>query len=67
MTARKYAASDRIAAQRYRARYFVNPSQLMVVNIAVPEDVERFDYVPEPCFKCGVRRGCRHRPWMLAL
>jgi hypothetical protein len=30
-----------------------------------PDDVERFDYVHEPCFNCGVRGGCKHRPWML--
>jgi hypothetical protein len=52
---------------RYRKRWHTgNPSNNLVSHVlTVPEDVERRES-HEPCFMCGVRRGCRHRPWMLA-
>ena len=64
-----YNESDRRAAKRYRERHYRHPQPFAqtVVNIIVPEDVERREE-HAPCFKCGVRAdiACRHRPWMIA-
>lgn len=52
--------------RRYRERHFVNPSHNLVSHVMeVPADIRRVE-TSEPCTFCGVARGCRHRPWMLA-
>lgn len=53
---------------RYRQRWHSgSPSGVNSVGarIVVPDDVERFEHVPAPCFNCESRGPCRHRPWML--
>jgi hypothetical protein len=32
-----------------------------IQRVKIPPDVERAHY-SEPCFKCGARGACRHRP-----
>jgi hypothetical protein len=51
------------ANRRYRERHFVNPSGLQVVTVDIPDDVERRE-VHTPCFCCGARGACRHRPYL---
>jgi hypothetical protein len=47
-----------------RGRGDMPASLQTVVNVTVPEDIERVTE-HEPCFYCGVRAGlpCRHRRW----
>jgi hypothetical protein len=55
------------ANARYKKRWYTGARPAVKVrDIVVPEDVQRFDGVREPCFHCGTRDGCRHRPWMIA-
>jgi hypothetical protein len=34
--------------------------------VIIPDDIEVF-VSDRPCFNCGERGGCRHRPWLLGL
>lgn len=55
--------------RRYYERYHrSNHAPREQTQLRVPEDVRRFEGVPEPCFKCGVRDNvpCKHRPWVVA-
>lgn len=62
--AQRYA-NRRRSEKAYRERHYSEASSLLcVVNIDVPENIERRES-HEPCFKCGDRDGCRHRPWLL--
>lgn len=48
----------------YRQRNYISPmaTKHEVVNVAVPEAVQRFEGVPTPCGFCGAGRVlCAHR------
>lgn len=53
---------------RYKKRWYtgVRAATAKMRDTIVPEDVERFEGVREPCFKCGSAGACKHRPWMIA-
>jgi hypothetical protein len=60
-------AGVKTARARTRERWWTgNPSGLQVANgrVDVPDDVERREE-SAPCFACGARGGCRHRPWLV--
>jgi hypothetical protein len=57
-----YQAHDR----RFRERWRSHPSMNNVVHLEIPDDVVVLDREPSPCFNCGARDGCRHRPWNFA-
>jgi hypothetical protein len=61
------AGKTQANAQRYRERWLKHPnpqaSRVVGLRIEVPEDVER-RAESAPCFACGVRGGCKHRPWL---
>jgi hypothetical protein len=69
MVAAPAVAEDRVtvaAHARYKKRWHSSVGKVHpIVHVAVPDDVQRFEGVPEPCFLCGAARGCRHKPWML--
>lgn len=54
------------AEQRYKRHWFTGARpNVKIRDTIVPEDVERFEGVREPCFKCGSAGACKHRPWMI--
>lgn len=57
--------SERRLRQQYHKRWHSHPSGLKIDRLTVPENIERREE-SSPCFNCGERGGCRHRPWMLA-
>lgn len=42
---------------------FGNRELREIRNVAVPPDVRRLEE-HAPCFLCGERGACRHRPWL---
>lgn len=60
MASDKEAAYSRDYARRnYHAITPRSPLQ----SVTIPEDVERLEE-HRPCFNCGTRGACRHRPWL---
>jgi hypothetical protein len=56
-------------AREYRRRNYLSTSKhnnCASLAVDVPDDITVLTRDPSPCFMCGVRGGCRHRPWMLA-
>lgn len=51
---------------QYQRHYKSDGFITRTVNVDVPDDVQRFDSEPSPCFRCESRGPCRHRPWMVA-
>lgn len=60
------AAIRRQKKRQYERNYkSMTVDRVFVRDPVMPENVQRFDGVPEPCFKCGTARGCKHKPWLL--
>jgi hypothetical protein len=55
-------------ARAYRERNYRSTSphrNTASIPVDVPDDITVLTRDPSPCFKCGEKDGCRHRPWML--
>lgn len=60
-----WSAAQRRTKRRHYAMTIQHSSGKFTSHVTVPEDVEVREE-SSPCFNCGDRGGCRHRPWMLS-
>lgn len=61
---RAWTPQQRLASRREYARLYQHKGGTKVTPITVPDDVTVLE-THVPCFACGNRGGCRHRPWLL--